>query len=79
MSEWDAILGKLNGFDLPDATLQADHIIMQALDGVRIGSHNREKVREYLIMHFLSAEKRGRIEGINKALIEAKRHPIGCD
>lgn len=75
MSEWDEILKKLNGFDLPDATLQADHIIMQALDGVRIDSHNRERVREYLILHLLSAEKRG----INKALIEAKRQNLGCD
>jgi hypothetical protein len=79
MSEWDEILKKLNGFDLPDATLQADHIIMQALDGVRIDRHNRERVREYLILHLISAEERGRREGITKALVEAKRQNLGCD
>jgi hypothetical protein len=74
MTEWDEILKKLNGFDLPDATLQADHIVSQMLDGLRVGSHNRDTVREYLIMHLLSAEKRGA-----KAAIEEKFRNYGCD
>jgi hypothetical protein len=74
MTEWDEILKKLNGFDLPDATLQADHIIMQALDGVRVDSHNRAQVREYIIMHLRAAEKRGA-----KAVVEAKFQNYGCD
>ena len=74
MTEWDEILKKLNGFDLPDATLQADHIIAQALDGQRVDSHNREKVREYLILHLISAEKRGA-----KDAVRAKFRNYGCD
>ena len=74
MSEWDEILKKLNGFDLPDATVQADHIVMQMLDGLRVGPHNRETVREYLIMHLLSAEKRGA-----KDAVKAKFRNYGCD
>ena len=41
---------------------------MQALDGVRVDSHNRAQVREYIIMHLRAAEKRGA-----KAVAEAKR------
>ncbi len=74
MHEWDEILRKLNGFDLPDATSQADHIIAQALDGVMIRSHNRDTIREYLVLHLLAAEKRGA-----KAAIEAKFKNYGCD
>lgn len=79
MTEWDQILKKLNGFELPDATLQADHIVTQMLEGIRVGSRNRETVREYLIMHLLAAEKRGEQRGMIMALVEAKQHNLGCD
>ena len=73
-NEWDQILKKLNGFDLPNVTLQAEHIIMQALHGVRVDSHNRETIREYLIMHLRAAEERGA-----KIYVESKFKNYGCD
>ena len=73
-NEWDEILKKLNGFNLPNVTEQAEHIIMQALHGVRVDSHNREAIREYLIMHLKAAEERGAKENI-----KAKFKNYGCD
>lgn len=67
-NEWDEILKKLNGFDLPDAISQADHIITQALDGVRISSQNCDQIRQYLVQHLQASEERG----YKRCVIEAK-------